>query len=86
MHLVEQTGHENIVAVDIGGDVQLTGRAPATVIPRLGQSVQFSIDPDASHFFAAGPTGIRLNVSKPASDSEEWNPAQTAINFQEAQS
>ena len=86
VHLVEQTGHENIVAVDIGGDVQLTGRAPATVIPRLGQSVQFSIDPDASHFFAAGPTGIRLNVSKPASDSEEWNPAQTAINFQEAQS
>lgn len=85
VQLVEQTGHENIVAVNIGGDIRLTGRAPATVIPRFGETIQFSIDPDASHFFAAGPAGIRLNVPRSAESADKWNPAEAAVNLQEAQ-
>jgi multiple sugar transport system ATP-binding protein len=85
VQLVEQTGHENIVAVNIGGDIRLTGRAPATVIPRFGETIQFSIDPDASHFFAAGPAGIRLNVPRSAEGADKWNPAEAAVNLQEAQ-
>jgi multiple sugar transport system ATP-binding protein len=85
VNLVEQTGHENIVAVDIGGDIRLTGRAAAAMIPKVGETIQFSIDPDASHFFAAGPTGMRLNLPRSADGANTWTPPMDATNLQEAQ-
>lgn len=62
VQLVEQTGHENIVVVKLGDDLRLTGRAPAQNVWKLGETIQLSIDPDTTHFFADGPTGARLNV------------------------
>jgi ABC-type sugar transport system ATPase subunit len=85
VHMVEQTGHENIVQVNIGGDNVLTGRAPATLIPRVGESIQFSIDADASHVFAAGPTGIRLNLPRTDCDTKDWTAPSNMTNLKEAQ-
>ena len=62
VRLVEKTGHENIVVVEIGQGLRLTGRVPASVEWRTGESIQLAIMADAAHVFAAGPTGRRLNT------------------------
>jgi multiple sugar transport system ATP-binding protein len=61
VQLVEQTGHENIVVMKIGGDVRLTGRTPAGQLPKTGQEAAFEVNSMEAHVFAAGPTGVRLN-------------------------
>ena len=85
VNLVEQTGHENIIAVDIGGNIRLIGRAAAAMIPKMGETIQFSIDPDASHFFATGPAGIRLNLPRSVNGSNTWTPPMDTTNLREAQ-
>jgi multiple sugar transport system ATP-binding protein len=62
VQLVEQTGHENIVVVKLGDEMRLTGRTVAQNVWKTGETIQFSIDPDAAHYFAEGPTGTRLNT------------------------
>ena len=63
VQLVEHTGHEDIVVVQIGGDMRLTGRAPAPSLWRPGQNVRCSVDSLRAHVFAAGPFGARLNIA-----------------------
>lgn len=62
VRVVEKTGHENIVVVEIDAGLRLTGRAPASTDWRIGESIQLTIMADAAHVFAAGPAGRRLNV------------------------
>ena len=62
VHLVEQTGHENIVVLAVAGGIRLTCRAPASMIPRMGDPVDFRIDSERVHVFAPGDTGPRLNL------------------------
>lgn len=61
VQLVEQTGHENIVVLDLGEGIRLTGRTPASQLLRAGDRISFSIDSKAVHVFGPGDTGPRLN-------------------------
>ncbi|MEM9249719.1 MAG: ABC transporter ATP-binding protein [Pseudomonadota bacterium] len=62
VRLIEQTGHENIVVVEIAGGPRLTGRVPGHRLWRLGEPVRCGINAANVHVFAAGPTGVRLNA------------------------
>mgnify|MGYP000076619461 FL=1 len=53
---------ENIVVVEIGQGLRLTGRVPASIDWKNGESIQLSIMAPEAHVFAAGPTGRRLNA------------------------
>lgn len=59
--LVEQTGHENVVAVELPGGPRLTARTPAGIVPRMGETIDIGVDEGKLHVFAAGETGARLN-------------------------
>ncbi len=61
VQVVEQTGHENIVVIELEGGIRLTGRADPDAAIRAGSKVPFDLDLDQLHLFAAGPTGRRLN-------------------------
>lgn len=63
VQLVEQTGHENIVVLEPGEGIRLTGRTPASQLPRVGDIVNYRIATAQAHVFAAGETGARLNVT-----------------------
>ncbi len=63
VQLVEQTGHENIVMLQVG-ELRLTGRTAAQNVWKPGESIPFDIDANQTHFFDEGPRGVRLN--KPA--------------------
>ncbi len=65
VQLVEQTGHENIVVVRLAEGIRLTGRAPASQIWRVGESIAVGIEGPEAHVFAAGPVGLRLNLPAP---------------------
>ncbi len=64
VRLVEQTGHENIVAVSVG-DIPLTGRTSPERVWEPGEDVMISIDLDMAHYFAEGSYGKRLNAVSP---------------------
>ncbi len=66
VQLVERTGHENIVVVEIEGGLRMTGRVPASTDWKTGKTIQMSIQSEAAHVFAAGPTGRRLNIASVA--------------------
>lgn len=66
VQLVEQTGHENIVVVRLGQGLRLTGRASANQVWRMGETISLSVNAEAAHYFAEGPTGRRLNAPKRA--------------------
>ncbi len=65
VRLIEQTGHENIVVVEVAEGLRLTVRVPGDRLWRLGEPVRCTINMQKAHVFAAGPTGIRLNASPP---------------------
>lgn len=69
VQLVEQTGHENIVVIRVGDNLRMTGRTDPSKIFHPGETVQYSIDPKMAHFFAEGPTGVRLNAPSPPTAS-----------------
>ncbi len=70
IHLVEQTGHENITVVRVTDNLRMTGRTAPNQIWKPGEPVQVSINAAQAHFFAAGPTGKRLNRTTPEVDSD----------------
>jgi multiple sugar transport system ATP-binding protein len=82
VQLVEQTGHENIVVLKVGSDLRLTGRVPAQRIWKPGDTVQCSINARNAHFFAAGPTGVRLNL--PGQTQDTAGVARLKQDFREA--
>jgi multiple sugar transport system ATP-binding protein len=61
IHVVEKTGHENIVIIGLEGGQRLTGRVPAPQSWSIGETVQLSLDADHAHIFGPGPHGPRLN-------------------------
>jgi multiple sugar transport system ATP-binding protein len=64
VQIVEQTGHENIVAVRLSDEIRLIGRSPATQHFRMGETIPVGIDAPACHVFGPGPTGPRLNIEE----------------------
>jgi ABC-type sugar transport system ATPase subunit len=66
VQLVERTGHENIVVVEVEGGFRMTGRVPASSDWQTGETIRMSIQSEAAHVFAAGPTGKRLNIASGA--------------------
>jgi multiple sugar transport system ATP-binding protein len=64
VQLVEQTGHENIVILELPGGIRLTGRTPAEQLLRKGDAARLRIDRDAVHVFGPGDTGPRLNAKE----------------------
>lgn len=64
VQLVEQTGHENIVVLDVAAGIRLTGRTPSAQLPRVGDTINYRIDSEQVHVFGAGDTGLRLNVPR----------------------
>ncbi|MGY6694925.1 MAG: ABC transporter ATP-binding protein [Roseinatronobacter sp.] len=68
--LVEQTGHENIVTLQLTDQIRLTARTTAAHDLKMGTQVPFAIDTSALHVFGPGETGVRLNRSDdPASST-----------------
>jgi multiple sugar transport system ATP-binding protein len=59
IRLVEPTGHESIVTLDIDGRAVIT-RAPGDTPLQIGETVRFSLRMDRLHFFDRA-TGVRLN-------------------------
>ena len=63
VRVVEQSGHENIIIVEIAGNERLTLRIPASILPRTGDTVALAPDATHAHVFAAGEAGQRLNTA-----------------------
>ena len=82
VQLVEQTGHENITVVRVGKDLRMTGRTAPDQLWRAGAPVQIGVDADQAHFFAAGPTGRRLNKGAAARNG----PVAAPVTLREATS
>jgi ABC-type sugar transport system ATPase subunit len=62
VQLVEQTGHENIVVLEVASGVRLTCRTPPSSSLRSGDAVCFRINSEELQVFAPGETGPRLNA------------------------
>lgn len=62
VQLVEQTGHENIVVLELAGGIRLTSRTPAARVPRMGERLACGIDREHVHVFGPGAAGPRLNL------------------------
>lgn len=66
VRLIEHTGHEQIVTVEIPGDHRLLARAPANRRLSLGQEIGIGFEPEGIHLFEAGENGPRLNTDADA--------------------
>ena len=60
VRVVEPTGHENIVILEVDGLGSLTARTPVQIRPTVGETVQCAIDGSALHLFDGG-NGRRRN-------------------------
>ena len=67
VRLVENTGHEQIVTVEIAGGTRLLSRVEAGRRLDVGRNVEIGFQPDAIHLFAAADDGARLNRDDTAS-------------------
>ncbi|MGP1395948.1 MAG: ABC transporter ATP-binding protein [Inquilinaceae bacterium] len=66
VRVVEPTGHENIVILELEGGVKITTRTEASRRPVLGETVAVGFDADGIHLFAGGEDGRRLNRDRAA--------------------
>ncbi|MEM7443209.1 MAG: ABC transporter ATP-binding protein [Pseudomonadota bacterium] len=62
VRLVENTGHEQIVTVEISGGHRLLIREPAGQRPSVGQTCQIGFDTDLIHIFEPGDDGARFDT------------------------
>ena len=60
VRVVEPTGHETIVLVEMGEGIRLTARASAETRLVAGERAKVSLSPDAIHLFAADADGRRI--------------------------
>jgi multiple sugar transport system ATP-binding protein len=67
IRLVENTGHEQIVTLELTDGTRLLARTDAARRLDVGQSVTLGFHPDAIHLFAPGEEGPRLNNDDAAS-------------------
>ena len=72
--IVEHTGHENIVIVELEGGPKLTARTPASAKIAVGDTVPISLATEQMHLFAGDENGWRLN-SESESDPMARAPA-----------
>jgi len=75
IQVVEKTGHENIVVLELSGGQRLTGRVPAPQSWNPGETVSLSFDADNAHLFGPGPKGPRLNRTPSANSNDLPSPA-----------
>ncbi|MFK7793256.1 MAG: ABC transporter ATP-binding protein [Devosiaceae bacterium] len=68
--VVEKTGHENIVFLELAGGQRLTARVPASQSWDAGENIQVSLDSEFAHLFGAGPRGARLNKPLPEAGAQ----------------
>jgi multiple sugar transport system ATP-binding protein len=61
VQVVEKTGHENIVFLELPGGQRLTARTPAAESWTAGETVKVALDSTHAHLFGPGPRGERLN-------------------------
>lgn len=61
IRLVENTGHEQIVTLELADGTRLLSRTDAARRLDVGQTVNISFHPDAIHLFEPEETGKRLN-------------------------
>ncbi len=73
IQVVEKTGHENIVVLELSGGQRLVGRVPAPQSWNPGETVSLSFDATNAHLFGPGSKGPRLN--RAASVADITNPA-----------
>ena len=66
VQVVEKTGHENIVFLEMSGGQRLTARASADQSWDTGETIQLSLDAHNVHLFGEGPRGARLNLPRSA--------------------
>ena len=71
--LVEPTGHESIVTLDIGS-ADLVARHAGDALPKAGETIDFAVRTDRVHVFSA-ETGKRLNADR---DVASASPARRA--------
>ncbi len=70
VRVVEPTGHETVLILELEGGQKLVARAGASVRPPVGSAIAFSLDLAALHFFGPGEDGRRLNPA-PASAARD---------------
>ena len=73
--VVEKTGHENIVFLELPGGQRLTARTSATESWKAGETVKIKLDSAHAHVFASGPRGERLNRPATADVADLHSPA-----------
>jgi ABC-type sugar transport system ATPase subunit len=61
IRLVENTGHEQIVTVELPGGIRVLSRVEAGRRLGIGQQIPVHFEPDAIHLFETGEEGRRLN-------------------------
>lgn len=62
VQVIEKTGHENIVFLEMASGQRLTARVSADQVWDAGERVKVSLNANKAHFFGAGPHGVRLNT------------------------
>lgn len=62
VRVVEPTGHENIIILELEGGQTVTARTEASVRPKVGSNIPISIDRQNAHLFAGDDEGRRLNL------------------------
>ena len=65
VRLVEPTGHESIVTLDLGRGQTMIARVPGDTVLQKGETVRFDLRRDRLHFFDH-ESGRRLNSDLPA--------------------
>lgn len=65
--LVENTGHEQIVTLELANATRLLARVEAGRRIDVGQNIGIGFQADALHLFAPGEDGVRLNIDTSAS-------------------
>lgn len=75
VQVVEKTGHENIVFLELPGGQRLTARTPALQVCKPGESVQVNLNIDHVHIFGPGPRGARWNRPLAADQAATTTPS-----------
>lgn len=65
IRLIENTGHEQIVTLEIPGGHRLLARAPAGQPLSIGEALKIGFAPEAIHLFEIDGRGTRLNLDDP---------------------
>ncbi len=71
VRVVEPTGHENIIILELEGGQTVTARTEASVRPTVGANVPITFDKQNAHLFAGDDEGRRLNLPETETDGAD---------------